>query len=283
MILMTQNHVFIAGVVLSCLAVGVGRADDKSNYNLFNPMPESDLRPFNSDRPDVTESPQTIDAGHYQLEFSFVEYTYDDHQGVRSDGFSVLPSNLRVGVLNNLEMDLMVNPYQNILTHGQSQTDRASGYGDMEVRGKLNLWGNDGSVTAGGILPFVVIPTGADEISDHHLEGGVILPLSVNLPFDFSLGTQAEFDVNRNDDNSGYGCDFVHTITVEHDLMDRVSAYVEYVGESPMHLDQSYLAFGNFGLLFLIAPNLQLDCGINCGISRQAPDYTVFSGLSLRI
>ena len=266
-----------------CLRAVFAMADDKSVYTIFNPTPAADLRPFNPDRPDVTESPNTIDAGHYQMEFSFVEYTFDDHQGVRMDGFNVLPANLRIGVLDNLELDYMVNPYQNILTHGEGITDRVSGFGDTEIRAKLNLWGNDGGDTAGGILPFIVIPSGAEGISDHHVEGGVILPLAAELPAGFGLGTQAEFDFDRNEDNSGYGVDFVHTITIDHDLIERISAYVEYVGVAPMHLDQTYLAYFDAGVMFALAENVQLDVGINRGLSRQAADYTVFTGLSFRL
>ena len=39
------------------------------------------MREFNTDRPDVTESPFTVDAGHWQLELSFVEYTHNTGQG----------------------------------------------------------------------------------------------------------------------------------------------------------------------------------------------------------
>jgi hypothetical protein len=43
-------------------------ADDlgnKSRYNLFNPTPEKLLRELASDRPDQTEGPTTVDAGHW--------------------------------------------------------------------------------------------------------------------------------------------------------------------------------------------------------------------------
>src|SRR5437764_1052507 len=40
-------------------------AADKSSYTLFNPTPLNLMRDLNPDRPDVTESPFTVDAGHY--------------------------------------------------------------------------------------------------------------------------------------------------------------------------------------------------------------------------
>src|SRR5258707_15821817 len=41
---------------------------DKSGYTLFNPTPREYMRAFTTDRPDLTESPFTVDAGHFQLE-----------------------------------------------------------------------------------------------------------------------------------------------------------------------------------------------------------------------
>src|SRR6185295_420185 len=66
---------------------GPASRPEKEGYTLFNPTPESLLRGLNTDRPDVTESPFTVDAGHFQTELSFVEYTYDYDHGSRTDGY----------------------------------------------------------------------------------------------------------------------------------------------------------------------------------------------------
>ncbi|HEY1244368.1 MAG TPA: hypothetical protein VGF29_06000, partial [Hyphomicrobiaceae bacterium] len=38
-------------------------APDRSQYTLFNPVPERLLRDMTTNRPDITESPFTVDAG----------------------------------------------------------------------------------------------------------------------------------------------------------------------------------------------------------------------------
>src|SRR5690348_3468428 len=81
---------------------------DRSAYNLFNPTPPDKLREMNSDRPDVTESPFTVDPGHVQVELSFVEYSYDRSDG-HSDGFSVLPTEVRLGLTDHWEVELLLN------------------------------------------------------------------------------------------------------------------------------------------------------------------------------
>ena len=51
---------------------------DKSRFTLFNPTPRALMRDMDTDRPDTTESPYTVDAGHVQIEFSLTEYARDD-------------------------------------------------------------------------------------------------------------------------------------------------------------------------------------------------------------
>ncbi len=42
-------------------------APDKSGYDLFHPTPRDLMREMSTDRPDQTESPYTVYAGHFQV------------------------------------------------------------------------------------------------------------------------------------------------------------------------------------------------------------------------
>ena len=46
-------------------------------FTLFNPTPTEYLRAMDRDGPGATESPYTVDAGHFQVEMTLVDYTYD--------------------------------------------------------------------------------------------------------------------------------------------------------------------------------------------------------------
>jgi hypothetical protein len=257
---------------------------DKSAYSLLDPTPGDLLRPMNTDRPDVTESPITVDAGHVQLELSLVEYTYDDDGSSQFSQFSVTPANLKIGLLNNADIQFVFEPYlhQQIRTAGGNHY--ADGFGTAEIRFKLNLWGNDGGDTAFGVMPFVAFPTTADNDFGltHHVEGGVILPLQVSLPHDWTLATMAEFDFLRDADDSGYGTQLVHTLALHHKIVGELEGYVEYVGNTSVDLHQGYIAQFDAGVLYAVSPDIQLDAGANFGIRDAADDVLVFVGISAR-
>ncbi|MGZ5023132.1 MAG: transporter, partial [Chthoniobacterales bacterium] len=56
---------------------------DKSHYTIFNPTPVSLRRAYNTDRPSVTDSPYTIDAGAFQIESDIANWRLDYEDGVR--------------------------------------------------------------------------------------------------------------------------------------------------------------------------------------------------------
>src|SRR4051794_2985518 len=74
---------------------------DKAQYNLFNPTPPEFMRELSADRPDKTESPYTVDAGHFQLETDLANYTHDHqtsgNEDVRLDAFQFANNNFKIG------------------------------------------------------------------------------------------------------------------------------------------------------------------------------------------
>ena len=161
---------------------------DKSRYSLFEPTPDEFLREMSTDRPDKTESPFTVDAGHIQVELDLVSYTHDhDTTGggdTRTDALAFAPLNVRVGLIDSLEFDLLLQTFNQVRLsdHATGTVQRMSGYGDTTLRLKYSFWGNGGGPSAFGVIPFVKVPSNQDHLGNHAVEGGIILPLALNLP-----------------------------------------------------------------------------------------------------
>jgi hypothetical protein len=236
------------------------------------------MREMETDRPDTTESPFTVDAGHFQAEFSFLDFTHDRTDGVTTDTLVALPSTLKVGLLNNVDLQLVLDPYVNERTGGV----RRDGFGDTTVRLKVNLLGNDGGPVAFAVMPFVKFPTATHDLGNDHYEGGIVFPVSVELPAEFRLGAMVEIDYVR-DSGDGYGTAVLHTVAIGHKIVGELEGYVEYAGTSFVAAGATYRAVVGGGVTYGLGPDVQLDAGVNVGISDSADDLNVFAGMSFRI
>ena len=268
------------------LLSAVGRPD-KSGFTLFNPTPSALLRELSTDRPDQTESPYTVDAGHIQIEMDFATYTFDhDPAGgadVRTREWNFAPVNLKIGLTNRVDLQLLLAPIVRSRTEDRvaGTVARASGFGDITTRLKINFWGNDGGTTAFGIMPFVKWPLSASEVRNGKIEGGVIFPFAMDLPGGWGMGAMTELDF-VSDGVGGYDTEWLNSLTFSRDLIGRLGGYVEFVavtGNAPGFKWQGQF---DVGFTYAVADAIQLDCGCNFGVTQSAPDFQLFFGISRR-
>jgi len=263
-------------------------AAHKSAFTLFNPTPADLMRDLSTDRPDQTESAYTVDAGHFQLEMDFVNYTRDrDNENgadTHSRAWSFGLVNLKAGLLDNVDLQLMFDSHTRLRVEDRvsKTTTIASGFSDVTTRLKVNLWGNDGGKTALAVMPFVKWPLPASDLRNGKTEGGLIVPLAIELAAGWGLGLMTELDFVRNAANTGYDREWVNSITVGRELTDKVGCYVEFftvTGSAPGFKWQGQI---DVGLTYALSDNVQLDFGCNFGVTRSAPDYQPFIGYSRR-
>lgn len=254
---------------------------DRSAFTLFNPTPRGLRRPMSTDRPDATESPFTVDAGAVQVELSFVEFSHDDRDAPRTRTLAVAPLNFKVGLVDNADLQLLLEPYLRIEEAGAPP---AEGPGDLGLRLKVNLWGNDAGDTALAVMPFISLPTGDDDVSAGAVEGGLSLPFAASLPGGFSLGLMLQLDLLRADDGRGTDALLVHTATIGRDLFGPVAGFLELVGVAPLESGAGgYRALLSAGLTWAATGDLAFDAGLRVGLTGpDTEDLAVFAGMSLR-
>jgi hypothetical protein len=281
----------VAAAMLIWPAAYSSAADDKSQYTLFNPTPDRLLREFTTDRPDATESPFTVDAGRVQSETTLFGYTRSrpDAGGTVTDTYEVGTTNVRIGLTNASELDLIWQPYGLVRTRTADPLDatRSSGIGGLTIRSKINLWGNDTfekpGATALGLLPFVSFPTDrGNGISPDAVEGGFILPFAIKLTDKFDLGLNAGVSVVRNDDGAGYHAEYISSASLSYDWTEQLSTYYEVAARLGTRNPLGDTAFVATGVAYKLAKNLQVDAGINIGVTRAADRYNPFVGISKR-
>lgn len=257
---------------------------DKSQFNLFHPTPVTLMRDFSTDRPDKTESPYTVDAGHFQIEMDLVHFTQEDEDGVRVRTLKIAPINFKIGLLNQVDLQIIYDPYvrERVTDRSSGTSMTASGGGDITARLKVNLWGNDGGPTALAIMPFVKIPTHAPGFGPDSVEGGIIVPFALELPAGWGLGIMAEVDFIRNEDDGDYHAEFIQSITFGHDIVGNLAGYMEFFSNISGESGADWVATFDVGLTYALSENIQLDAGCNFGLTDAADDIQPFVGISLR-
>ncbi len=227
-------------------------------------------REMSTDRPDTTESPITVPAGMFQLETSFLDYSRD--AGDETWAFGLV--NFKAGLSRNTDLQLVFDTW----TRERSDETR-SGFSDVTLRLKQNLWGNDGGTTALALMPYVKIPTGT-EMSNGEWEGGLIVPLGINLSDRLYLGLMAEMDIVHDEDEGRHDLEWLHSATLGFGLTDKLGMYIELVGIAGTQTN--YQALFDAGLTLAVTDNLIFDAGVRVGLNDAAENFGVFTGMSIR-
>lgn len=266
-------------------------ANDVSQYPLFNLTPDRLLREMTTDRPDLTEVPFTVDPGHVQIESSLLSYARSapDPGGMRTDTYELAPANIRIGVTGDAEINFVWQPYGLVQMRcpGSAPGARHAGIGSAALRAKINLWGNDTftgpGTTALALLPFVTVPTDrGNGISVGDVEVGLNVPYAAKLSDRIELGVNAGLQAVKNDLAPGYHLEWFGSVAVSYEWTERFGSYIEVATRLRTQDPRGDIALVGGGLTYKVNTNLQLDAGVNIGVTPAADRINPFVGLSAR-
>lgn len=251
----------------------VAETDPKRSYSLFRRVPQNELRDFSIDRPDVTESPMTVDAGHFQFEgdlFKSIQYSRSN----RERAFNIMNGLYKFGLADSWDIHIGLELY-NIYQDREGET-LEKGYGNTTVRLKHNLWGNNGDTrTALGVIPYVTFPTSP---VDEDIFFGVGFPFSYGINDRYGAGAQFQADFTP-DGEGGYAFSYLQTIVFGGKLVGNLDFYMEGMG---IFSDAVTIYTANGGLIYNVNDNMKVDAAANLGLVEKAPTR-VYIGLSFRI
>jgi hypothetical protein len=266
------------GPALALVLAAAGPADAASHH-VFDPVPRESMRDLSADRPDLTESPYSVDAGHFQVEMDAYLFSRDDLDLVRSDASGAGVVNLKAGLLDNLDLQFVfVSWVQERTTFKPTGGDTSvSGTGDVALRAKINVWGQKpDQFGAVGLLPFVIFPVASNDLGVAETVYGLAVPIGLAMPQDLNAGFMV-----RGARSSGDETEWLFTGTLGRTLVGALGGFVEFARHRALE-GGDWTSLINSGLTYGIGPDLQLDGGAAFGLTESAADYTVFLGLTAR-
>lgn len=279
---MNKNYILIIALI-GLLFPFKGSAQQKTQkkYSLFDSVPKEQMREMETDRPDVTESPYTVDAGHFQLETDIVRTISEKSESKKTTTLLINQMNLKIGLTGSTAIQIGFQIYGR-----QRETEFDSGiktlndgHGDMTLRIKQNLIGNDKGNFVMALLPYVKIPTSNYE--DSRFEGGLIVPMQYKLPGEWDLGFQVELDRLKDQDGNAMHTEFLQTLTISHSIIKGLDGVAEtyYTYDFKEHQFSNYI---NLAVQMDVVKDFKLDAGLNIGLQNTAAKQ-YFIGASYRL
>lgn len=241
-------------------------------------------RELSTDRPDKTESPYTVPNGRIQIEMDFANYIRDHGDDVRVETIGAVPFNLKLGIDDGTDLQLVIAPYiHRTATDSRSGARTTTeGFGDVTVRLKRNLWGDNGGTTAFALMPYVTLPTSRAGLGTGKVDFGLIAPLAIKLSNAIDLGLMTEIDAAEDSGGRGRNVSFVNSATLGFSLTERLGLYTELFTEMLTGWGERWIVTGDLGVTYAIGTDTQVDAGVNLGLNDAADDAAIFVGLSRR-
>lgn len=278
--------------LVAAIAVSSAHAEEKpppdlGAYSPAHPTPDDKLRDLCADRPTKGTSACTVEPGRWQLEADLFNGAFERRHGVTTDTWLAANPTLKLGITDRLDLEANLPPVEIVRTHdrGAGTDTSVNGIGDLVLRAKYALVGNGGAALAIAIAPYIKLPTARHAIGNGAVEGGLLLPVSANLPAGFSLNLVTEADVLANDQGGGRHLQTVNLAGVTHPVGGGVNASAELWSQVDFDpAGRSTQVSLDLGLAWIpkSQPNLQLDGGVNLGLNRATPGVQVYAGVSRR-
>ena len=230
-----------------------------------------------TDRPDQTEAPVLVPKGAIQVETGFQIET-DRQKNIETKNYTYNTTLLKYGVNEHFELRL-INEYLGTSTHveGDTKTTKVSGLSPLALGVKIKLAEEKGFWPQAAFIGHVNLVSGSTEYEPDYTAADFRFTFAHTLSEKFSLSYNlgAEWDGETPD------AAFLYTLSLGYRLNDRIGTFIEGYSFFPEHSKADNRV--DAGVTFLITPLVQWDISGGLGLSDNAPDGFVSTGLSFRL
>ena len=238
--------------------------------------------PICADRPAKATGTCTVPAGRWQVETGLADWTLTRAGGARSDALAVGASLVKFGLDDRSDIEIGLVPYVRVTARGGGSRQRASGFGDIVLRYKLRLSGDDAPLAV-AVEPYVKLPTASHQLGNGKLEGGLVVPASLPLGGALTLAVSPEADLLADGDGHGRHAAFANAVNVSAAVTPRWTIGAELWGAADRDpAGTIYQASADVAAAYAASPTIQLDAGANLGLTRSTADVELYAGVSKR-
>lgn len=236
----------------------------------------SDVAP---DRPDVTNSTQTVPPGAFQLEAG-LEYARTRLAASQAERRLAVQAALRVGLTDGLEVRLEGEPLVRV-----RGADEDTGNGDLALGFKYRFLDSEEGRwwwPSLGVQPFVKVPVARAPLGSERPDFGLVALATLELPSQLSLDVNAGLAAVGQTRPNGYLLEALVSASLSRALTSRLSGFVELFFASRGEREGRDALGLDTGVVFLLTRRIALDAAVETSLTGRGPDYALRGGASLR-
>jgi len=180
-------------------------------------------------RAQVTEVPQTIEPGGVLMRMDAISLGIQPDTAAPNQykalglGTTLVSAGLTSSV--DIEVGTQLFIRDTFTTGGSDHTE--SGIGDVLIQPKWTFWRDPSSGEAAAIIPYVMLPTDSSAVGNDSVQGGLIVPWSMDVAPGVKAAAMVEWDELRNVANTRYDTRWYGSAYIRWDLGSTLGAYAE--------------------------------------------------------
>ena len=223
----------------------------------------------------VTEVPQAIEPGKFFLRMDAVTVgiNRDKLEPAKYTALGLASSILSIGMTRDVDLQIGAQFFVRETYQYKGARSSRSGWGDTSVRTKWTFWRDDAAGEAVAIIPYIKVPSKAEGIGNNHVEGGFIVPWAKALGPGSAAGAMFQWDLRRNDGNTGYDSRWFTSGFVRQHIVGGLGAYAEATLAVSSASSSSFAGTLGGGMTFDFSKLFQLDYGLSRGLGGRATDW----------
>jgi len=247
--------------------------------SLLTPIVQADEEDvIATDRPDVVESSLTVGKGRFQIEAGF-GVAIDKQTPSTKETAQSIPTLLRYGATENLEIRLETDNYQKIKSETAGGTTSVDGMTDTALGVKWHSQDQKGAIPSVAWLAHVDLPTGATAFKGRGTRPSLRAVMEWEFENEISAGIMPGIISQTNATDRYVAGILVGTIGKE--WTEKFRTFAEIAGQEIATAKNggSYFTF-DFGGAYLVSDTLQLDASVQLGANNNTPDQSWSVGVS---
>ncbi|HEY3405605.1 MAG TPA: transporter [Ohtaekwangia sp.] len=228
-----------------------------------------------TDRPDQTEAPVLVPRGGLQVETGFI-FEKDKSKAVDATNYTYNTTLVKYGVNENFELRLITEYLSEKARTTEAGSTKVQGISPLALGLKVKIADEKGFWPQAAMIGHINLRTGSSEFEPKYTAVDFRFTFAHTLSEKFALS----YNVGAEWDGESPDATFIYTASLGYAISDKAGVFIEGYSFFPERYKADNRA--DAGITYKFTPLFQFDISGGIGLSENAPDYFVSTGVSFR-